>query len=219
MGVWGPLSFGDIMILIVLLAGIGTYQFFKGRKLNLMLMYYAMKVADEILKPTDKNYTLLGTYVGFTAIYDLEGSLKKAEITLTLMPRQSLFYYPVSLVTSRFDKIFIRFIFPMKISKEAHIIAKRYYRLGASREIKGYERMNKEMSVFGGKKYLLVYSSGSAIRRLEKFMRRLRKPELIKHIALVPANRSLYLAVKFDPEGFKEILAKAHELAISLLKE
>ena len=219
MGVAGPLTFGDLMAIIVLVAGIGTYQFFKGRKLNLTLMYYAMKVTDEVLKPLDKNYTLLGTYVGFTAIYDLEEPLRKAELTLTLMPRQSLFYYPVSLVTSRFDKVFIRFIFPAKIRREAHIVAKWYYRLGLSREIRGYERMSREEIIIKGRKYVLVYTSGAAVRRLEKFVKRLRNPSLIKHVALVPANRSLYLAVKFDPEFFKEILTKAHELALEFVEE
>jgi hypothetical protein len=213
LGIFGPLSFGDIMAIIVVVAAVGTYQFFRGRKLNLMLMYFTMKEAEKVLKPSDKNYTLLGTYVGYTAIYDLTGPIRKAEITVTLLPRQSLFYFPISLLTSRFDKAFIRFIFPQKVKKEAHIISRHYYRLGMSREVRGFQDMVKEDLEINGKKYVLAYFSGSAARKLERFMKSLERPDIVKHVALVPQNRSLYIAIKLDPRAFADVISKGLRLA------
>ncbi len=216
MGVLGPLSFGDVMAIIVVVAAVGTYQFFRGRKLNLMLMYFTMKEAEKILKPLDKNYTLLGTYVGYTAIYDLKGTIKKAEVTVTLLPRQSLFYFPISLLTSRFDRAFVRFIFPRKVKKEAHIISRHYYRLGMSREVRGFQDMVKEDLEVNGRKYVLAYFSGSAARKLVKFIKSLQRPDIIKHVAVVPQNRSLYIAMKLEPNAFADVLSKGLMLAEEL---
>ena len=208
----------DIMLIIVVLAAIGTYQFFKGRKLNIMLMYFTMKEVEKVLNPIDKTYTLLGMYVGYTAIYDLEGSIKKVEVTVTLLPRQSILYFPISLLTSRFDKIFVRYIFPEKITREAHIIAKHYYRLGISREIVGFNKMIKRNIKIKGKDFILLYKSGNIMRMLEDFVKSLKNPGIIKHVAVVPANKSLYIAMKLDPESIKEVFEKSYSLAIKLTK-
>ncbi len=207
------LTFSDILIIIVAIAAVGTLQFFKGRKLNLTLMYFSMKTAEKALEPKDKNYTLIGTYVGYTAIYDVEGPVKKVEYTVVLLPRQSLLYFPVSLLTTRFDKVFIRYIMPHKITKEAHLVAKGYYRVGLSRAIKGFENMSKEEVVIGGKKYVLAYTSGSAARKLLSWLKNIENPTNIKHLALVPANRSLYIAAKLDPEQLESLLVKSYQLA------
>ncbi len=219
MGVLGPLTFQDVMMVIVVAAAVATYQFFRGRKLNVMLMYHTMKVVEEVLNPQDKNYTLLGTYVGYTAIYDLEGPIRKAEVTVTLLPRQSFFYFPVSLLTSRYDKAYVRFILSDKVVREAHVVAKRYYRLGVSRTIEGFSNMRREDVVIGGKKYFLIYTSRGAVRKLVSFLKSLSNPSVVKHVALVPANRSIYLAVKLEPENLKEVIQKGYALAKSLASE
>ncbi len=212
------LTFNDILIIIVAVAAVGTLQFFRGRKLNLTLMYSSMRIAEKVLKPRDKNYTLIGMYVGYTAIYDLGAPLGKVEYTVLLLPRQSLLYFPISLLTSRFDKVFIRYILPRKVFREAHLVAKGYYRVGVSRTIKGYDSMTKEDVTINGKKYHLIYNSRSIATKLLKWAERLNTPTDIKHVALVPANRSLYIAAKLDPENLEDLINKSYQLAKELAR-
>jgi hypothetical protein len=81
------------------------YQFFRGRKLNLMIMRRVSRALEDALKPTDKEYTWLGGYIGFKGKYELESA--DVEATLTLLPRHALLYFPISLVINRSDRLYI----------------------------------------------------------------------------------------------------------------
>jgi hypothetical protein len=113
-----------ILALIVALAFATTFQFYKGRKLNLLLMKHYLHEIESVLKPSDKEYVWLGGYVGYKAKYNRG----KVEVTLTLLPRQSLLYFPISLLTSRHDKLYIVFKLRNRMA-EAHLIQRGYYRV------------------------------------------------------------------------------------------
>ncbi len=211
------ISFGDIIIISIVLAGLATIQFFKGRKVNLSLMYYTMSKAEEALRPVDKNYTLIGIYTGYSAKYVLRGSVEEAELVVLLMPRQALLYLPIAYVTSRFDRFFLRLVYRGRVTAEAHVIRSGYYRLGVSRTITGYERMGKDEVVINGRKYYLIYTSREAAEKLLNWVKRFENPLLINHVALVPANNSLYLAAKLDAPFYKELIESAYYLARSLV--
>ncbi len=211
--------FMDIVILSIVLAGLAMVQFFKGRKINLNLMYFSMKRAEEALHPIDKNYTLVGIYTGYSAKYILRGLVEEAELVVLLMPRQALLYYPIALITSRFDRFYLRLVYRGRVRAEAHVIKSGYYRLGLKRAIRGYERMGKEEVVINGTKYHLLYTSKDAVLKLLDWVRRQSKPKLVNHVALVPANNSLYLAAKLDVDHYKELVESAYYLARSLTDE
>ena len=213
---WMVDIFTDIIVISIVLAGLSMVQFFKGRKINLNLMYFSMKKAEEALHPVDKNYTLVGIYTGYSAKYILRGLVEEAELVVLLMPRQALLYYPIALITSRFDRFYLRLVYRGRVGVEAHVIKSGYYRLGVKRTIRGYERMGKEEVVIDGVKYHVLYTSKDAALKLLDWVKRQSKPTLINHVALVPANNSLYLAAKLDVDHYKGLVESAYYLARSL---
>jgi len=216
------LGIRTLLLLLAVLGGTATYQFFRGRRRNLELMRYSVQVLEELLKPRDKEYRLIGLYVGYVARYILEkGGVGSVEISLVLMPRQSLFYMPMAKLTTRFDKLFMFFRLARGAVHEAHVVRKGYYRLGLRREIKDFESMRVEEVVVKGQRYYVLYRSGSEeeAKSLLNFVEELRRPEILNHIATVPSTNSLYVATRYEPSELKELVEKAYGLAKVLAKK
>ncbi|RLG85703.1 MAG: hypothetical protein DRO18_05420, partial [Thermoprotei archaeon] len=61
----------DFLLISIVVALVAVAQFFKGRKINLLLMNYTASKFEEILKPKDKIYQWLGLYVGYKAVFKI----------------------------------------------------------------------------------------------------------------------------------------------------
>lgn len=198
-----------------ILAGLSVLQFFKGRKINLAILERSIRILEDVFKPKDKNYTVIGIYVGYSALYKIYRDLINAvETVVTLLPRQSLLYYPISRLTSRFDKIYLIIHYDKDkiLLGEAHVVKKGYYRLGMRRTIHGIEKMNIETIRIGGKTYYLVYTHRNLVEKLLEYVESLSNPTLVNHIAIVPKYRRLYLAAKLNLENLSEMASKFYEL-------
>jgi len=138
----------ELIFLILLLSAVAMYQFFRGRKLNLMVMGSVSKYLEDALRPVDKEYTWLGGYVGFRANYSLEHG--EVEATLTLLPRQASLYFPISLLVNRSDRLYL--VFRGRIAlEEIHIFGKRrMLRRGERRELKGLKLEEMDGFEFSG---------------------------------------------------------------------
>ncbi len=208
-----------LFIFIALVAGISTLQFYRGRKQNLMILEYSIRVLEKSFKPRDKNYTVIGIYIGYDATYKvIHDMIKNIKAVVLLLPRQSLLYMPIAKLTSRFDKIFL--IINYKKDKnfpgEAHLVKKGYYRLGIKRTIKGIEKMRIERISIGTNKYYLVYTHRSLVEKLINFAKQLEDPSIINHLAIVPKNKRLYLAAKLVPDKLEELAKKFYKLGLSI---
>lgn len=188
----GPLTNQDLFILFVLAAGIIVMAFFWGRRRNLSLIRAFGKELENAIKPEDQEYTWLGGEIGFRADYVTKGPFKKVEATVALLPRQSLLYYPISKLTSGYDKLYVVFHPIKKIIREIHVIEKRYHRFRLS-GLKEEPRFAKE-EVRLGEKTLKVLSEDRRLSSdLVSWIRHLPNPALLKHIALVPETGTVYL--------------------------
>ncbi len=208
-----------LFILIALIAGISTLQFYRGRKQNLMILEYSTRVLEKCFKPKDKNYTIIGIYIGYDATYKvIHEMIKNIKAVVLLLPRQSLLYMPIAKLTSRFDRVFL--IINYKKNKifpgEAHIVKKGYYRLGIKRTIKNIEKMQIERISIGTNKYYLVYTHRSLVEKLINFAKQLEDPSIINHLAIVPKNKRLYLAAKLVPDKLEELAKKFYRLGLSI---
>lgn len=207
----------DLFVLLMVLAFVAVAQFIKGRKTNLMLMSFTARKLEEVFKPKDKIYQWIGLYVGYRAVFKLmKGLLDRVEVTVTLMPRQSLLYYPISLLTSRFDRIFLVFCYNGIIPREAHVVRKGYYRRRIEKVIKNASRMRIDRISIKGVQYYLVYEDANIVNKLLKLVKSLSDPSIVNHLAIVPKNKTLYIAAKIKVQLFEELLNKAYELALSL---
>ncbi len=199
---------------LLALAGVTVLQFYRGRRKNLEILEKSIRIMEEALRPKDKNYTVIGLYVGYSAKYLIErGGVNEFEATVVLLPRQSLFYIPIAKITSRFDRVYLIFRTVREPYAEAHLVRKGYYRMGVKRVIRGIENMTIESIDINGRKYLLVYTSKALAKRLLDFARGLSNPHILNHVAIVPRARHLYIAAKLDLDVFSELLRKGYHLA------
>ncbi|WP_048146928.1 hypothetical protein [Pyrococcus abyssi] len=197
------MEFSTMILLIMVLAAVSTLQFYKGRKLNLLLMQHYLRSIEAVVKPKDKDYVWLGGYVGFRAYYKLEDKdILKFEYTLTLLPRQSILYFPISLLINRHDKLYVVVRPTFDIKREVHFLQKGYFRMKPriEREIellKGEEEIN-------GVKFEVLYEKSRDVEAVKEFISGFSKVKNVKHVALVPKTNVIYVFFKPEPESIED---------------
>ena len=187
-------------MIIVILAGIASLQFMKGRKLNVALMKVLSNGFEKKLKIKDQLYTWIGGYIGFKANYDLSDKyIKKVEMTLTLLPRQSLFYLPISILVKRGDRLFIVLRPRFTIKNDAHIIRNFYYLFGP--EIKEIHELKKGIiELENTKGFYSLFEEKETLEKLRKLTQEVfSDTKRVRHIALVKSTNVLFCLVKPDP--------------------
>ncbi|WP_297066097.1 hypothetical protein, partial [Thermococcus sp.] len=188
-----------LLFALMVVAALTSIQFYKGRKLNIQLMQHYLRSIEEVVKPEDKDYVWLGGYIGFRANYKINReNIKKFEYTLTLLPRQSLLYFPIALLTSRHDKIYFVIRPFSQIKREAHLIQKGYYRLKPN--IENEDFLQREEINIGGKKYEALFEKRRDVEKLKSLVESLSKPQNVKHVALTPKTNVFYVLMKPEPE-------------------
>ncbi len=96
--------------------------YFRIRKKMLQFLKEFTVRLEEVLKPKDKEYRLLGYLVGYKAFFTLsDGS--KAYVLLTTAPKFSLIYYPIAKALKHEDRVAIA-LEPSKrkVVKEVHAV-------------------------------------------------------------------------------------------------
>lgn len=201
------MSQGEIILLILIFGGVVSLQFFQGRKLNVILMRYFIKGFEENLKPKDKLYTYIGGYVGFKVQYDINDEfVDKIQMSLTLLPRQSLLYFPISLLTRKHDRLYILLRLKQKLGYDAHIIKKGFYFFGPQLDnIKSYK---KEIVNYDGIKFYNFYKNRDDIGTLEKLIKKSIDFNYIRHIGYTRETNVIFILLKPDPRETPNDLKK-----------
>lgn len=203
---------GDLLFIIIALAGVSVLQFQKGRRLNLSLMKVFVDGFEKKLKIRDQNYTWIGGYAGFKADYDLSDNyIKKVELTLTLLPRQSLFYLPISFAVKRGDRLFVVLRPRFKLSSDAHIIKSFYYFLGPEiREARELKKSGIELE--NNKGFYSLYEDEATLEKLRKFTQDVFSDVTrVRHIALVKETNVLFCLIRPDPNKTPDEIRKLVE--------
>ncbi len=207
-----------ILMAIMVMAALASIQFYKGRKWNLQLMYHYLETIEEVVKPEDKDYVWLGGYIGFKANYKINrDNIRKFEYTLTLLPRQSLFYFPIALLTSRHDKLYFVVRPFAQIKREAHLIQKGYYRLKP--DIENEPLLQRETVEVAGRQYEALFEKRRDIENLKAFVESLPKPENVKHVSLTPKTNVFYVFLKPEPDTIREVTEKIVRFVNEKIKE
>ncbi|WP_297494592.1 hypothetical protein [Thermococcus sp.] len=207
-----------LLFALMVVAALTSIQFYKGRKLNIQLMQHYLRSIEEVVKPEDKDYVWLGGYIGFRANYKINReNIKKFEYTLTLLPRQSLLYFPIALLTSRHDKIYFVIRPFSQIKREAHLIQKGYYRLKPN--IENEDFLQREEINIGGKKYEALFEKRRDVEKLKSLVESLSKPQNVKHVALTPKTNVFYVLMKPEPETIESDVRKLVEFVNREIKE
>ncbi|ACS33449.1 hypothetical protein [Thermococcus gammatolerans] len=207
-----------LLLAIMVLAAVSSIQFYKGRKLNLQLMQHYLRSIEEVVKPEDKDYVWLGGYIGFRASYKVNrDNLRKFEYTLTLLPRHSILYFPIALLTSRHDKIYFVIRPFAEIRREAHLIQKGYYRLKP--KIENEDFLQRETIEIAGKEYEALFEKRRDVEKLKELVENLSKPHNVKHVSLTPKTNVFYVFMKPEPDTIEEDVKKLVRFTNERLKE
>ncbi len=207
-----------LLFALMVVAALTSIQFYKGRKLNIQLMQHYLRSIEEIVKPEDKDYVWLGGYIGFRANYKInQENIRKLEYTLTLLPRHSLLYFPIALLTSRHDKLYVVLRPFANIKREAHLIQKGYYRLKPN--IENEPLLQKEEIEIAGKTYEALYEKKRDVIKLKELVESMSKPANIKHVSLTPKTNVFYVLMKPEPETIERDFKKLVRFVNEKLRE
>lgn len=168
-----------------------------GRRRNRRIFITAFEELKAILKPRDQQYTNIGGLSGYHANFvpNKSSAIRRADVTITLMPRQSWLWYPFSFLTRKFDRLFLTFELSRSsfgTLKEGHLIEKRYARLPGAR-IEHEDTLQKERLRWGEKEWTLYYVDEEIKQALLNCKERLGEPKTLRHLALVPERERIFL--------------------------
>ncbi len=207
----GFFNLSDLFAVLVLFAGITTLQFFYGRKLNILLMKNAVEELEETIKPKDQLYTWLGGYIGFKAEYKIDDPyIDGIEVTLTLLPRQSILYLPISKLTLKDDRLFFVLKCRYAVKGDVHAVKKGTYRF--TKPIDNEVEYRTETVSISGEEFVVYYRKKEDLNKLLKHMKGIPVEE-VKHISVTPSTRVIYTFVVPKRGVVEKIFPKIVELA------
>jgi len=208
------LGIEDLFAVIVALSVVTVLEFYRGRRVNLDLIRKSINILEDVLKPVDKIYTLIGLYVGYHVAYKLrEKYVPHVNVTLLLLPRYAALYMPIAKITMRFDKIYIQYNFAGSVKDEVHVIRSGAYRRSLRRIIRRYYTLQKEEVEIRGVRFICLYTCRDKLGIILSCMRKLEHLDDIMHVALVPETNSVYVYARFRLESLKQIVRLGLNLA------
>mgnify|MGYP005841277237 CR=1 FL=1 len=180
-----------LLAALVALGIAATGQYFLGRRRNQALAASISKDLESLLKPNLSNYVNIGGSIGYNFVYTLSaGPWISAKGTMTMSPRQSLLYLPISRLLGFTDRFFINLFTKKKIKGEAHIVSRRTLRRA---RIDGIEEMNRREAEAGGKRFILLWRGTDLSSELEALLAAFPEPNRIRHFCSYPDNKTFYL--------------------------
>ncbi len=150
-----------MLVLISSLAVAMVIWYFRKRKEMIRFIKAIIDELEDVFKPVDKVYELLGYLIGFKAKYKLGRYSKalNAYVTLTTVPRHSLLYYPIAKAMSRKDMLGIAVEFREGVLREFHLVRYGSKRLGMRlrSDVHDIDRMKSKTVEVLGNHYVAYY--------------------------------------------------------------
>ena len=200
-------------LLIILLAGLAflTMLVYRlGRRRITVLAERWSKALEGALDPVETEYINIGGLVGYHANYTLDDpAVKEVKVTFTLLPRHSLFFYPLSKLFIRQDRMFLTFFLKKKFKGEAHLLERRLAKFPTHRvkERPGMERRSLQDK---GREYLVYATDQKAEKVLTDLLHSL--PEGVpRHLTLYPDNNTLYAFIRPGKGDLEKVVGQLRE--------
>jgi hypothetical protein len=173
-----------------------TLGYYWGRRKNRRIVHAAFDDLVKIVDPDDQNFTNIGGAIGYHANLYLrrQGPVSRVDATITLLPRHSWLYLPVSKLIRKYDRLFITLYLVQKPAGEAHLIEVRHavYRQKA---IDHSERFRREEIKWGRVSFHLFYKDDKMRDRFLSYIHKHPDPGIIRHIAFVPKQMRAFIFV------------------------
>ncbi|MGA7876221.1 MAG: hypothetical protein WCA08_11200 [Desulfoferrobacter sp.] len=197
-----------------------TLGYFWGKRKNHKIIVSAFQDLVAVVEPEDHNFTNIGGAIGYHAnLICKKGSpFSQVDATITLLPRHSWLYLPISKMIKKYDRLFITLYFDRPLSEEAHLIEARHAGLG-QRKIRNAQRLKKEELKWGKYNFFLYYNSSKTHDAFTGFTQKNPEPGIIRHIALVPDQKKGFIFLIPEKGKVRECFARIYEWLPSLGKD
>jgi hypothetical protein len=197
-----------------------TLGYFWGRRLNRRIYRSAFNDLVSVVQPDDRNFTNIGGAIGFHAnlFIKKKGTLcSRVDATITLLPRHSWLYLPISKLIRKYDRLFITLYLKKPPSEEAHLIERKYSKFMGSK-IENAHLMHHETVKWENLDFHLYYHSPEMREKMRSFMETNPTPGVIRHIALVPEQKKGFIFMIPKPEQVARDFAPIYHWLPSVLK-
>lgn len=207
-----------IFILFVAFSCALSLGYFWGRRRNHSIFRSAFNDLMQVIQPDDQTFTNIGGAIGYHGNFFIKrgGSISRVDATITLLPRHSWLYLPLSKLIRKYDRLFITVHFERPPVEEAHLIEAKHAGFG-QRKIGNSAKLQKEQVRWGRYEFYLYYVSPKMREQFVRFMQQNLEPGIIRHIALVPQQRQGFIFVIPRKGQVAEAVAKIYRWLPSLL--
>jgi len=99
-----------VFFLFVAFSFLLTVGYLWGRRQNKEISLAVLKDLIDVIRPDDQTFTNIGGAIGYHAnlLVKKKGALlSRADATITLLPRHSWLYLPISKIIRKYDRLFI----------------------------------------------------------------------------------------------------------------
>lgn len=192
--------------------------YYWGRRENKRVFLAAFNDLIDVIRPDDQSFTNIGGLVGYHAnllIHRKDRPFSKVEATITLLPRHSLLYMPISLMIMRFDRLFITLHQRAALYGEGHLIEKRYAGFRGPK-ITNAPQMEKMEIKWGEYDFLLYFEQAKLRDRFLSFVHKQPDPGILRHIAIVAKQRKCFLFMIPKKNQVKDNLTPVYRWLCSL---
>ncbi len=190
-----PIFLGLSIVIVVL--------YYIGYKKNIKAIEDVSKSLEKGLNPEDKEYIWLGGTLGFTGNFYVKG-FKKISASVFMLPRQSILYYPFSLITTGYDRVEVLFFLKEKIENEVHIIRQVIpsYRMP---KIFNINLLHKKKLKINNRSFILMYKNKTEDIKVILSLAQALEHLGVMHIALTPDNSVFYIKLKVSLNSIDNI--------------
>ncbi|PIE03905.1 MAG: hypothetical protein CSA76_07040, partial [Spirochaetales bacterium] len=202
------------VVLILGLTAVSVVFRVTGARKNLQTAHSLCALLENVFQPLEKTYTNIGGVVGYHISYTLQPPFTLLDGTLTLFPRQALFYYPIARFLGRQDELSFSLKVDFPMVGEAHLVQKDAYRFGRF-AIDNFKEMESEEISVKGVPYLLLYYNRIQAGKIADLMRRLSEVNSYEQFSFYGYQRLFYFHVNPSAESLEKQLRNLAEILSS----
>ena len=183
-----------VFFLFIAFSCVLTVGYFWGRRENKRVFLSAFDDLVEVVKPDEQTFTNIGGVVGYHAnlLIKKKSPFSQIDATITLLPRHSWLYIPISKLIMRYDRLFITLYLRHRPPGEAHLIEVKYASFRGPK-ITNTHRLDRREIKWGGYDFYLYYERVDMCDHFMKFIDNNPDPGIIRHIAIVPDQKSCFI--------------------------
>ena len=184
-----------VFFLFIAFSFLLAFGYFWGRRKNQEIASSAFDDLLKVFRPTDQQFTNIGGAIGYHANLAVKrkgGLLSRVDATITMLPRHSWLYLPLSKCIRKYDRLFLELYLKNTPKEECHLIETGYSRFSGAR-ITNREQLQQEEVRWGNFQFLLFSQSPGTRSAFLDFMADHPEPGCLRHIAIVPQRNKCFL--------------------------